>query len=155
SGSDGKKTSGFSPHGVQRPGETVKAFEGATLPGMCTGAILRANLTASNPSATIEPFSWGYRNPFGIRFAPATHALKGGLFVTENGEDARGARPPKTAPDPPQLAQLTPDGTPDSHGWPDRFGFLDPPQAVFTPVGGPGDDLCVPAPTNPPSLCTA
>ena len=27
-------------------------------------------------------------------------------------------------------------------------------QAVFNPVGGPGDDLCVPDPTNPPSMCT-
>jgi hypothetical protein len=25
---------------------------------------------------------------------------------------------------------------------------------VFNPVGGPGDDLCVPDPANPPSLCT-
>jgi hypothetical protein len=153
--SGSEKTSGFSPHGVQRPGETVKAFEGATLPGMCTGAVLRANLTVSNPATTIEPFSWGYRNPFGIRFAPATHALKGGLFVTENGEDERGARPTNNAPDRLQLAQLNPDGSPDYHGWPDRFGFLDSTQAVFNPVGGPGDDLCVPDPTNLPSLCTA
>lgn len=152
---DGHKTSGFSPHGVQRPGETVKAFEGATLPGMCTGAILRANLTVSNPATTIEPFSWGYRNPFGLRFAPVTHALKGGLLVTENGEDERGARPTNNAPDRLQLAQQNPDGSPDYHGWPDRFGFLDSTQAVFNPVGGPGDDLCVPDPTNLPSLCTA
>jgi hypothetical protein len=153
--SDGHKTSGFSPHGVQRPGATVKAFEGATLHGMCTGAILRANLTAANPAATIEPFSWGYRNPFGIRFAPINHALKGGLFVTENGEDERGARPTNNAPDRLQLAQQNPDGSPDYHGWPDRFGFLDSTQAVFNPVGGPGDDLCVPDAGNPPSLCTA
>ena len=153
--SDGHKTSGFSPHGVQRPGETVKAFEGATLPGMCTGAILRANLTSSNPPATIEPVSWGYRNPFGIRFAPIGHALKGGLFVTENGEDERGARPTNNAPDRLHLAQQNPNGSPDYHGWPDRFGFLDSTQTVFNPVGGPGDDLCVPDPGNPPSLCTA
>jgi len=60
--------------------------------------------------------------------------------VTENGEDERGARPTNNAPDRLQLAQLNPDGTPDYHGWPDRFGFLDSTQAVFNPVGGPGDD---------------
>jgi glucose/arabinose dehydrogenase len=133
-------TSGYSPHGVQRPGATVPAFDSATGPGICDGAILRAKVNAKNPKDTIEPFSWGYRNPYGIRFAPHDHALKGGLFVTENGEDERGARPTNNAPDRLQLAQLNPDGTPDYHGWPDRFGFLDSTQAVFNPVGGPGDD---------------
>ena len=133
-------TSGYSPHGVQRPGATVTAFDSATGPGICDGAILRAKVNAKNPKDTIEPFSWGYRNPYGIRFAPHDHALQGGLFVTENGEDERGARPTNNAPDRLQLAQLNPDGTPDYHGWPDRFGFLDSTQAVFNPVGGPGDD---------------
>jgi glucose/arabinose dehydrogenase len=151
---DGHLTSGYSDHGVARPGAVVKAFEGATAPGMCTGAILRARVDAAHPADTIEPFSWGYRNPFGLRFAPADHALKGGLLVTENGEDERGARPTNNAPDRLQLARQNPDGTPDYHGWPDRFGFLDSTQAVFDPIGGPGDDLCVPDAGNPPSLCT-
>jgi glucose/arabinose dehydrogenase len=151
---DGHMTSGYSDHGVARSGAVVKAFEGATAPGMCTGAILRALVNAENPADTIEPFSWGYRNPFGLRFAPANHALKGGLFVTENGEDERGARPTNNAPDRLQLAQQNADGSPDYHGWPDRFGFLDSTQAVFDPIGGPQDDLCVPDASNPPSLCT-
>src|SRR5229473_3005371 len=134
-------TSGYSPHGVQRPGATVPAFDSATGPGICDGAILRAKVNAKNPKDTIEPFSWGYRNPYGIRFAPHDHALQGGLFVTENGEDERGARPTNNAPDRLQLAQLNRDGTPDHHGWPDRFGDLDSTQAVFNPKGGPGDDL--------------
>lgn len=137
---DGHITSGFSNHGVARPGATVKAFESASHPGMCTGAILRARIHATNPVSTVQPFSWGYRNPFGIRFAPQRHALHGGLFVTENGEDERGARPVNNSPDRLQLAQRNPDGTPDFHGWPDRFGFLDSTQAVFNPIGGPGDD---------------
>src|SRR2546427_2245110 len=137
---DAHFTSGYSPHNVARPGAIVPAFESATGPGICDGAILRARLNARNPKDTIEPFSWGYRNPYGIRFAPHDHALQGGLFVTENGEDERGARPTNNAPDRLQLAQLNPDGTPDYHGWPDRFGFLDSTQAVFNPVGGPGDD---------------
>jgi len=137
---DGHKTSGYSPHGTQRQGATVDAFESATGRGICDGAVLRAKLNAANPKATIEPFSWGYRNPYGIRFAPKNHALQGNLFVTENGEDERGARPTNNAPDRLQIAKQNPDGSPDYHGWPDRFGFLDSTQAVFNPVGGPGDD---------------
>ena len=139
---DGHLTSGYSPHGVARPGAVVKAFESSTNNRMCTGAILRAKVNATNPANTIEPVSWGYRNPFGLRFAPDDHALKGGLLVSENGEDERGARPTNNSPDRLQLAQQNPDGSPDYHGWPDRFGFLDSTQALYNPVGGPGDD-CV------------
>src|SRR5712691_84814 len=84
------KTSGYSPFGVQRRGAHVPAHEGRS-DRACDGAILRAKVNAKDPKSTIEPFSWGYRNPYGIRFAPDNHALKGGLFVTENGEDERGA----------------------------------------------------------------
>jgi len=62
------------------------------------------------------------------------------LLVSENGEDERGARPVNNSPDRLTLAQQNPDGSPDYHGWPDRFGFLASTQAVFNPVGGPGDD---------------
>src|SRR2546430_3413607 len=134
----GVTSSGYSDFGTHRT--TVKAFDGATGKGICDGSILRAKVNAANPKSTIEPFSWGYRNPYGIRFAPDDHALKGGLFVTENGEDERGARPTNNSPDRLQLAQQNRDGSPDFHGWPDRFGFLDSTQAVFNPVGGPGDD---------------
>jgi hypothetical protein len=98
----------------------------------------------------VEPYSWGYRNPFGIRFAPADHQLKGRLFITENGEDERGARPTNGAPDRLQVAEpKVEDGklVPDFHGWPDRFGFLDSAQSVFNPQGGPADDAC---PTTTP-----
>jgi glucose/arabinose dehydrogenase len=149
----GKKTSGYSPFGTQRPGATVKAFESALHPGVCDGAILRAQLNAAHPEDTIEPFSWGYRNGYAIRFAPNDHPLAGGLLVGEDGPDERGARPSNGAPDPLQLARQNADGSPDYHGWPDRYGFLPSSQAVFNPVGGPGDDLCVPA-INPPSNCT-
>jgi len=149
----GVKTSGYSPFGTQRPGATVPAFDSALHKGVCDGAILRARLNSSNPTSTIEPFSWGYRNGYAIRFAPNNHPLKGGLLVGEDGADERGARPSNNAPDMLQLAQQNKGGTPDYHGWPDRFGFLPSSQAVFNPVGGPGDDLCVPA--NTPSGCTA
>ena len=138
---DGHMTSGYSNHGTQRPGAMVPAFESATKPGMCTGAILRARIDVSNPANTVQPVSWGYRNPFGLRFSPKDHPLEGKLFVSENGEDERGARPTNNAPDRLQVAQMNPDGSPDYHGWPDRFGFLDSTQAIFNPLGGPGDDL--------------
>jgi glucose/arabinose dehydrogenase len=150
----GVTTSGYSPFGVTRPGATVKAFESALHPGVCDGAILRAQLNAAHPEDTIEPFSWGYRNGYAIRFAPNDHPLAGGLLVGEDGADERGARPSNGAPDPLQLARQNADGSPDYHGWPDRYGFLPSSQAVFNPVGGPGDDLCVPDPANPPSMCT-
>jgi hypothetical protein len=149
----GVMTSGYSPFGTTRPGATVKAFESASHKGVCDGAILRARLNSSQADATIEPFSWGYRNGYAIRFAPNDHPLAGGLLVGEDGPDERGARPSNGAPDPLQLARQNADGTPDYHGWPDRFGFLASSQAVFNPIGGPSDDLCVPA--NTPSGCTA
>jgi glucose/arabinose dehydrogenase len=147
------KTSGYSAFGVQRPGATVKAFESALHHGVCDGAILRAQLNAANPADTIEPFSWGYRNGYAIRFAPNNHPLAGGLLVGEDGADERGARPSNNAPDSLQLARQNDDGTPDYHGWPDRYGFLPTSQAVFNPVGGPGDDLCTSPPNTPFPAC--
>src|SRR5438046_2111188 len=132
------KTSGYSNHGVQRPGAVVPAFEDATRKGMCTGAILRAQIT--NPMNTIEPFAWGFRNPYGIRFSSADHPLKGQMLISENGEDERGARPTNNAPDRLAIARQNADGTPEYHGWPDRFGFLDSTQSVFNPQGRGGDD---------------
>lgn len=151
---DGVMTSGYSAFGTQRPGATVSAFETASHPGVCDGAILRARLDSGTPETTIQPFSWGYRNGYAIRFAPQIHALQGRLLVGEDGADERGARPTNNVPDNLQLAQQNLDGTPDYHGWPDQFGFLPASQAVFNPIGGPGDDLCVSDPTNPPSMCT-
>src|SRR5438876_522471 len=43
---DGHFTSGYSPHGVSRPGARIPAFDSATGPGICDGAILRARLSA-------------------------------------------------------------------------------------------------------------
>jgi len=153
----GVMTSGYSAFGVQRPGAVVPAFESANYKGACTGAILRARIDAKNPSSTIQPVSWGYRNSYAIRFAPRDHALSGGLLVGENGEDERGSRPTNSSPDRLQLAQMNPDGTPDYHGWPDQFGFLASTQRTFDPVGGPADDLCnAPAmPTFDAAACAA
>ena len=132
------ETSGYSNHGVVRKGAVVPAFEDATSKGMCTGAILRAKI--HNPQDTIEPVAWGFRNPYGLRFSPNDHPLKGEIMISENGEDERGARPTNNAPDRLAIARQNPDGTPEYHGWPDRFGFLDSTQSVFNPKGSGGDD---------------
>jgi hypothetical protein len=152
---NGQLTSGYSPFNTQNPGGTVKAFfnsfTGKVRQGVCDGATLRALL--SDPSV-IQPVGWGHRNGYAIRFPPDDHPLAGQLLVGEDGADERGARPSSGAPESLSLDAQNPDGSPVFHGWPDRYGFLPTSQAVFNPVGGPGDDLCVPDPTNLPSMCT-
>jgi glucose/arabinose dehydrogenase len=154
---DTDHTSGYSIHGLARPFAIIPPFEDAKKPGMCTGAILRARIHVTDPSATIQPVSWGYRNPFGIRFPPAGHVLGDCLFITENGEDERGARPTNNAPDRLQCGKMRADGSPDWHGWPDSFGGRDSQDPFFNPIGGPADDLCGPPlmPVFNQAQCTA
>ena len=151
----GVKTSGYSPFGVQQPGATIPAFfnsfTGKVRQGVCDGATLRAKLNDPN---TIQAYGWGHRNGYAIRFAPDDHPLAGQLLVGEDGADERGARPSNGAPEVFSLDYLNRDGTPVYHGWPDRYGFLATSQAVFNPIGGASDDLCVFDATNSPSFCT-
>ena len=58
--------------------------------------------------------------------------------------DERGNRPSNNAPDELHLDRQNPDGSPDYHGWPDRYGGLPTSQAVYDPIGGPNDDVCPP-----------
>ncbi len=135
------ETSGYSNHGTVRKGALVPAFEDATNPGMCTGAILSAKIDKPEVmQKSVKPVAWGFRNPYGLRFSPDDHPLNGELMVSENGEDERGARPTNNAPDRLAIARKGKDGKPEYHGWPDRFGFLDSTQSVFNPKGSPGDD---------------
>jgi glucose/arabinose dehydrogenase len=50
----------------------------------CSGGILRVRPDGSD----LQLVAWGFRNPFGLAFAP-----DGGLFVTDNAFDDRGSRP--------------------------------------------------------------
>jgi len=152
------ETSGYMPFGHTAPGATVPAFMNTQDPsksrqGVCDGATLRAQLNSPN---NIQPVGWGHRNGYAIRFAPNNHPLAGQLLVGEDGADERGARPSNGAPEVLSIDYQNPDGTPVYHGWPDRYGFLASSQAVFNPIGGRSDDLCVPTPDaiNPPSFCT-
>ena len=156
-GSIAVATSGYSLFGHTNPGGTIPAFfnasTGKVRQGVCDGATLRAKL---NDPTSIEVVGWGHRNGYAIRFAPNNHPLAGQLLVGEDGADERGARPSNGAPEVLSVDQQNKDGTPVYHGWPDRYGFLATSQAVFNPIGGRSDDLCVPSPdaTNPPSFCT-
>src|SRR5262244_1013479 len=145
SSGNGQLTSGYSPFNTQNPGGTIPAFfdsfTGQVRQGVCDGAILRAQLSNSN---NIQAFSWGYRNPYAIRFPPKGHPLDGGILAGMDGADERGARPSNNAPEELHLGRQNPDGSPDYHGWPDRYGGLPTSQAVFNPIGGPSDDLCPP-----------
>jgi len=105
------KTSGYTDFGKQRT--TVKAFDGATGKGICDGSILRAKVNAANRSPLSSPSRGGTEPVRHSVSQPDDHALKGGLFVTENGEDERGARPTNNSPDRLQLAQQNRDGSPD------------------------------------------
>lgn len=82
--------------------------EGQVIPGKvpCGGAVLRVRPEGGTP----ELVAWGFRNPFGLAFAP-----DGTLYLTENGADQRGSRPVYGAPD--VLWRVTPGGW---HGWPDH-----------------------------------
>lgn len=112
---DGKvKTSPYRPYGVtSKKGDVIKG----QVP--CTSSVMRAKV--SDPQHTMELMDWGFRNPFGLAFAPAKHpVLKGALLVANNGPDMRGSRPIANAPDELHIAY----GKGDFHGWPDSFGFL-------------------------------
>jgi glucose/arabinose dehydrogenase len=151
------ETSGYSLFGHTNAGGTIPAFFNASTgnvrQGVCDGATLRAKL---NDPTTIEVVGWGHRNGYAIRFAPNNHPLAGQLLVGEDGPDERGSRPSNGAPEVLSVDQQNKDGSPVYHGWPDRYGFLASSQAVFNPIGGRSDDLCVPTADaiNPPSFCT-
>jgi hypothetical protein len=153
----GVKTSGYSLFGADNRGKTISAFfswfTGKVRQGVCDGATLRAKLNDPN---TIQAYGWGHRNGYAIRFAPDDHPLAGQLLVGEDGADERGARPSNGAPEVLSLDYLNRDGTPVYHGWPDRYGFLAASQAVFNPIGGASDDLCVFDANSPKTnFCTA
>lgn len=72
-------TGAFVPFGTSTsPGQVVKG----QVP--CSGAVMRVRPAGGTP----ELVAWGFRNPFGLAFAP-----DGRLYLTENSYDERGSRP--------------------------------------------------------------
>jgi glucose/arabinose dehydrogenase len=113
---------------------------GQVIPGSvpCGGAVMRVSPEGGTP----ELVAWGFRNPFGLAFAP-----DGTLYAVENQYDVRGSRPVFGTGD--LLWRVVP-GT--WYGWPDFFagrpiteeGWFGPPGK---PVPGP---LLRAYPNDPP-----
>jgi len=76
---DRAMTGAYSPFGT--PSRAGQVVEGRV---PCNGAVMRVKPSGG----TVELVAWGFRNPFGLAFAP-----DGRLFVTDNGFDERGSRP--------------------------------------------------------------
>jgi glucose/arabinose dehydrogenase len=125
---DRVKTGAFSKLGHETaPGEIIPG----KLP--CNGAVMRVPL-AGGP---IELVASGFRNPFGLAFAP-----DGALYVTDNGYDDRGSRPVFGAAD--VLWRVQPGAW---YGWPD-FAEARP---IYQDEAW-GDHYRVPGKATPPRL---
>jgi glucose/arabinose dehydrogenase len=122
SGGDSKAITGaYLPFGTpSQPGQVV--------PGRvpCSGAVLRAALDGGEP----ELVGWGFRNPFGLAFAP-----DGKLLVTDNGYDVRGSRPVWGNAD--WLWVVNPQQPPLWHGWPEYADGRKLTESRYKPAGKP------------------
>lgn len=100
---DAVTTGAFSPFGYP-------THQGQVIQGQvpCNGAVMRISAQGGRP----EVVAWGFRNPFGMAFAP-----DGSLFVTDNLYDDRGSRPVFGAGD--LLWKVKPG---QWYGWPDFHG---------------------------------
>lgn len=123
-------TGAFLPFGTpSRPGQVV--------PGRvpCNGAVMRVPASGG----AVELVAWGFRNPFGLAFAP-----DGRLYVTDNGYDERGSRPAWGTGD--LLWRVSPGGW---YGWPDFWA--DHAVTVHKAPGKPAPKaLLAPPPGKPP-----
>jgi glucose/arabinose dehydrogenase len=129
----GQQTTGaYSPYGTPTTdGQVIKG----SVP--CSGAVMRVPLEGGAP----ELVAWGFRNPFGIAFAP-----DGKLYVTDNSYDERGSRPVWGTGD--YLWQVQP-GT--WYGWPDYSGGLAFDGKKFAKPGGEAPKpLLAKHPNKPP-----
>lgn len=115
-GSGAVMTGAFLPFGT--PSSRGQVIRGEV---PCSGAVMRVPTTGGKP----ELVAWGFRNPFGLAFAP-----DGSLYLTENGYDDRGSRPVWGAAD--VLWRVVP-GT--WYGWPDFSAGQPLTQPWFKPPG--------------------
>jgi glucose/arabinose dehydrogenase len=102
----------------------------------CSGAVFRV----SPRGGPLELVAWGFRNPFGLAFAP-----NGQLYVTDNGYDDRGSRPVWGTAD---LLWAVKPGT--WYGWPDFSGERGLTDTHFRPPGKHGPGFLLAEHPNPP-----
>jgi glucose/arabinose dehydrogenase/uncharacterized cupredoxin-like copper-binding protein len=102
---------------------------GAVVPGAvpCNGAVLR--FQPADPVGTLEVFAWGLRNPYGV-----VADEEGGLWVIDNGPDARGSRPIENVPD--AIYRLEEADAGSWYGYPDYFAGI---PVTDEEVASPGD----------------
>jgi glucose/arabinose dehydrogenase len=125
-------TGAFLPFGT--PSRSGQLIHGSV---PCSGSILRVKLEGGAP----ELVAWGFRNPFGMAFAP-----DGKLYVSDNGYDERGSRPVWGAPD--VLWAVNP-GT--WYGWPDFVAGIPVGDGRFKAPGKPAPEfLLATHPNQPP-----
>lgn len=117
-------------------GETSTAGQVVQGQTLCTGAILSASLDGSD----LRVYADGFRNPYGLAFAP-----DGTLYATENGPDIRGSRP-IVGPD--VLWEVIEEGW---YGFPDYFGGVLASDPSRIPEGM---EATRPLIMNPPELAT-
>jgi glucose/arabinose dehydrogenase len=100
---DQVSTGAFVPFGT-------KTSAGQVIPGRvpCSGGVFKMPLEGG----ALELVAWGFRNPYGLAFAP-----DGQLYVTENSFDDRGSRPMFGTPD--VLWKVERERW---YGWPDYVG---------------------------------
>lgn len=114
------------------------ARAGQVVPGAipCNGAIFRLN----PQGGPVELVAWGFRNPFGLAFAPS-----GTLYAVDHGYDQRGSRPVFGAGD--QLWAVEPGAW---YGWPDFHGGT--PLVEGDRYKPPGESAPEPLLADPPGV---
>jgi len=139
---DRARTSPFMPFG-EAAEDSVRIVEGQV---PCSGAVLR--MRSEPVGSQLEVVAWGFRNPFGLAFAPG-----GTLYATDNGYDDRGSRPVWGSGDylwKVETGAASGDEPPRWHGWPDFAGGV--PISEFA---APGEEAPEPvfaeAPGEPPA----
>jgi plastocyanin/glucose/arabinose dehydrogenase len=115
------------------PGQVIKGQN------PCTSSVLRMNMDGSG----LEAVAWGFRNPFGIAFAPADSPLKGALLISNNGADVRGSRPIENDGDDLFIVQQG-----AWYGWPDYFDEQPVTEPRFKPADGAQPGFLFSAPTE-------
>ena len=126
------QTGAFVPYGT--PTSAGQVIKGQV---PCSGAIMRVPAAGGAPQLV----AWGFRNPFGLAFAPG-----GALYVTDNGYDDRGSRPVWGAGD---VLWRVEQGT--WYGWPDYAEGLPINQELFkVPLKGTPQLVLARHPNQPP-----